>query len=202
MHTPPRPSRGQQPGSAGTSPSRPSRPPRPLSGNPGLGPRPWVGRQPNQADSKALSNSNPLLDDTSPCRAPSRLPPPAAAVAAGPAPWRKKAEVSHGQQSLLTRQSLAAQGRPRAGQSPNRQSYPRPQASFLHSHSNALLNPHSSQNQTVSPQEELSQEEGKASFGFTFSRLYSLKGLKDKMSKLPAQRSSTSSAVQSRKSTS
>ncbi|XP_045930715.1 mucin-5AC-like [Micropterus dolomieu] len=198
LNTPPRPPRGQQQGSRATSPSRPSRSPRPLSGHQLLGSRPWAGRQLNQAESKVLHSSFQVLDNTSsPCRPPSRPPPPVAVGAVGCAAGRKKAEISHSQQSLLSRQPLTAQGRARAGQSLN--PFSKPQSSVFHTHSN--MQPHS-QNQTVSAREAHCQEEGRAPFSFTFSRLYSLKGLKDKMSKLPAQskRGSTSSPVQGRKS--
>ncbi|XP_049416963.1 mucin-5AC-like [Epinephelus fuscoguttatus] len=199
LHTPPKIPRGQQQNNGSSSPSRPPRPPRPISGNQSLGPRPWETRQPNQTESKVLHGNFQVLDNTSsPRRPPSRPPPP---VAAG----RKQAEVSSGQQSLLSRQPLAAQGRTRPGQSLNPHPYPKPQASFLHTHSNRgeQLQPHS-QNQMVAQRETHWQEEARSPFSFTFSRLYNLKGLKDKVSKLPAQskRGSASSPGQGRKSTS
>ncbi|KAL7379270.1 hypothetical protein ABVT39_025205 [Epinephelus coioides] len=199
LHTPPKIPRGQQQNNGSSSPSRPPRPPRPISGNQSLGSRPWETRQPNQTESKVLHGNFQVLDNTSsPRRLPSRPPPP---VAAG----RKQAEVSPGQQSLLSRQPLAAQGRTRPGQSLNPHPYPKPQASFLHTQSNRgeQLQPHS-QNQTVAQRETHWQEEARSPFSFTFSRLYNLKGLKDKVSKLPAQskRGSASSPGQGRKSTS
>lgn len=196
LHIPSRSPKG------GSSPSRPSKPPRPHSANQLLGARPSGSRQ--LADSKAFHSSYQVLDTSTPRRQPSRPPPPAAVGGIGSAAGRKQAEVSHGQ-SFLSRQPLVAQGRASAGQSPNPHPHPKPQASFLRTHANTLpqLNPHS-QIQTVSAQEGHSQEDGKAPFGFTFSRLYSLKGLKDKMSKLPAQtrRSGTGSPLQGHKSTS
>ncbi|XP_070836563.1 uncharacterized protein [Chaetodon trifascialis] len=194
-HTSPRLPRGQHQESGPSSPSRPSRSPRPL-----LAPRPSGSRQLNQTDSKALHGTFQTLDNASSPRRPSRPPSPMSAGACGSAAGRKQAESSHGQQSPPSRQPVAAQGRVRAGQSPNRPPYIKPQAS---SGAVQQLHPHS-QNQTVSPQEGHHQEEGKAPFSISFSRLYSLKGLKDKMNKLPAQskRGSTSSSVQGRKSTS
>ncbi|KAM6913352.1 uncharacterized protein PEZ65_013892 [Lycodopsis pacificus] len=61
-----------------------------------------------------------------------------------------------------------------------------------------------SQNQTASPREADWQEEEKAPFTFTFSKLYNLKGLREKMSKLPSQSKadSNSSHVPGRKSSS
>ncbi|XP_076607749.1 uncharacterized protein LOC143333559 [Chaetodon auriga] len=195
FHTPPRLRREQQQESGVSSPSRPSRSPRSLSAS-----RPSGSRQLNHADSKALHGTVQTLDTTSSPRRPSRTSPPMSAGAGGSAAGRKQAEGSHGQQSPPSRQPLAAQGRVRGGQSPNRPPYPKPQTS---SSAVQQLHPHS-QNQTVSPQEALRQEEGKAPFSISFSRLYSLKGLNDKMNKLPAlsKRGSTSSPVQGRKSTS
>ncbi|XP_074511325.1 uncharacterized protein LOC141780132 [Sebastes fasciatus] len=187
--TPPRTSRGLQQDSAPASPSRPSRPLRPVATNQALGSRPSGSRQLNHAESKAIHGSLQALNNvSSPRRPPSRPPPPATAGAVGSAAGRKQAEVSQSHQSLLSRQPPAAQGRTRAGQSQNQHPYPKPQASFLHTHSNReeQLQPHS-QKQTVSQREAHWQEEGKAPFSFSFSKLYSLKGLKDKMSKLPAQ---------------
>ncbi|XP_051244915.1 mucin-3A isoform X1 [Dicentrarchus labrax] len=192
LQTPPRPPRDQ-----------PSRPLCPLSASQHFGPHPWVSRQLNKAENKALHSSFLVLDNgSSPCRPTARPPPPAVAGAVGSAAGQKQAEVLHSQQSLLSRQSLAVQGR--AGQSPNQHPYPKPQASFLHTHPNvqSQLHPHS-QIQTVSAQEARCQEEGRAPFTVSFSRLYSLKGLKEKMNKLPVQsrRTSTSSPVHGRKST-
>nr|XP_046271640.1 serine-rich adhesin for platelets-like [Scatophagus argus] len=207
LHTPPRPSRGQQQDHRPPSPSRPSRSPRLLSG-----PRPCGSHQLNQPESKALHSSFQVVENTSsPRRLPMRPPPPVAAGAAGIAAGQKQAEASNSQQSqqsqqsLLSRQSPTAQRRAKAGQSPSQPPFPKPQASFLHTHANELLQLHpQTQNQTPPAQEAPCQVEGKGPFSFTLSRLYSLKGLKDKMTKLPAnsKRGNTSSPVQGRKSTS
>ncbi|KAI3360030.1 hypothetical protein L3Q82_014361 [Scortum barcoo] len=189
LNTPSRTPRGQQQNSGSSSPSRPSRPPRPLSANQAFGPRPWVGRQLSEAEGKALQGSFPFLDNSSSLRRPPSRPPPPTASG------RQPAEDAHSHQSLLSRPPLTAQGRARAGQSLNQHLYPKPQASQLRSHS---------QNQTSPTREAHCQEEGKGPFSFTFSRLYNLKGLKDKITRLPPQsrRGSTSSPVQGRKSTS
>ncbi|XP_059203461.1 mucin-2-like [Centropristis striata] len=196
----------QQQGSGSSSPSRPARPARPLSANLAPGPLPSGGRQLNQTESKVLHGSFQVLDNaSSPRRPPTRPPPPATAGAVGSAAGRKQAEVSRSQQSLLTRQPLSAQGRTRAGQPQNQHSYPKPPTSFLHTHSNREQQlHHHSQNQTAAPREAHWQEEGRTPFSFTFSRLYNLKGLKDRMGKLPSQskRGSASSPGQGRKSTS
>lgn len=134
-----------------------------------MGPHP--SRQQNQAESNALF----------PRRPPSRPPPPLKAGAVGPA--TRQAEVSQSQQRFFSRQPPAAQDRTRAGQTQNPSPYPKPQGSFLLPRSNREAPLHSqTQNQAGSP-----QEEGNNPFSVTFSRLYSLKGLKEKMSKLPAQ---------------
>ncbi|GLD69402.1 uncharacterized protein AKAME5_002071500 [Lates japonicus] len=201
-----RPSKGQQQSSGASSPSHPPRPPRPLSATQPSVARPFGGRQLNQAESKVLHSSFQVLDNTSsPRKLPTRSPAPLAVGTVGSAAGRKQVEASHSQQSLFSRQPLVAQSRTRLGQSQSQHPYSKPQASFLHTHSNtqSQLHPHS-QNQMVSVQEAHRQAEGRAPFTLTFSRLYNLKGLKDKMSKLPAQskRGSTSSPGQGHKSTS
>ncbi|KAA8584913.1 hypothetical protein FQN60_003607 [Etheostoma spectabile] len=203
LHTFPKTPQGPQQDSGGSSPSRPSRPPRPLSATQ---PRPWGSRPLNQAGSKALHSSFQVLDNTSSPRKPPSAPPPLVTVrAVGSAAARKQAEAPHGQHSLLSRQPLAAHSGTVGGQSQNQHPYPKSPASFCHTHSNreAQLHP-PSHNQTASPQEARWQEEASAPFSFTFSRLYNLKGLKDKMSKLPAQskRGRASSPGQGRKSSS
>ncbi|XP_054463221.1 protein FAM83G-like [Anoplopoma fimbria] len=188
LHTPPRTPQGQQRDVRGSSPSQPSGPPQPLSINQAFGPRPWGSHQLNQAESKVLHGGLQSTDNTSsPRRPPSRLPPTTAGYV-----WSvdglKEKEVSHSQQSPFSRQPPAAQGRTRAG-------HPFPKAE-------ASLRP--SQNQTASPQEAHRQEEKKAPFSFTFSRLYSVKGLKERVSKLPGQSKigSASASGPGRKSTS
>ncbi|KAK9534632.1 hypothetical protein VZT92_007065 [Zoarces viviparus] len=174
--------RGQQRDIRAPSPSRQSRPPRPLSINQALGPQSWGSRHLNQVESKVLPGSVQSADNTSsPRRPPSRPPSPATAGAVWLAAGREHDEVS--------RQPPAAQGRTRAGPAQNQHPPPKPEAS---------------QNQTASPREADWQEEEKAPFSFTFSKLYNLKGLREKISKLPAQSKadSSSSHVQGRKSSS
>ncbi|XP_031718281.1 mucin-5AC-like [Anarrhichthys ocellatus] len=176
LHTPLKTPRGQQRDIRAPSPSRQSRPPQPLSINRALGPRIWGSRHLNQVESKVLPGSVQSADNTSsPRRQPSRPPPRVTAGADWLAAGREYDEVS--------RQPPAAQSRTRAGPTPNQHPPPKPEAS---------------QSQTVSP-----QEEEKAPFSFTFSKLYSLKVLKE-MSKPPSQRKtdSNSSHVQGRKSSS
>ncbi|KAJ4932627.1 hypothetical protein JOQ06_011045 [Pogonophryne albipinna] len=171
-HTSPEFQRGRQ--QASKASSRPSRPFRVLSPNWAMGPHPSC--QQNQAESNVLPD-NAFF----PRRPPSRPPPPLKAGAVRPA--TRQAEVSQSQQRFLSRQPPAAQDRTRAGQTQNPSPYPKPQGSFLLPQSNREAPLHSqTQNQAGSP-----QEERKNPFSVTFSRLYSLKGLKEKMSKLPAQ---------------
>ncbi|CAK6963309.1 mucin-6-like [Scomber scombrus] len=152
-----------------------------------LGRRPKASRPLNQAESKALHSK--VVDDTSsPHRPPFKPAPP---LAAAP----KHAEASQSQQSPPSQQHPAAQGKKQ-----NQHPQPKPSAASLQTQSN--MQQPLPQNQTVSAQEANGQEAGKGPFGFSFSRLYSLKGLKDKMSKLPApsKRSSSSSPAKGRKS--
>ncbi|XP_033944545.1 protein FAM83G-like isoform X1 [Pseudochaenichthys georgianus] len=168
-HASPEFQRGRQQDSKTFSSYQPSRRLRVLSPNWAMGPHP--SRQQNQAESNALF----------PRRPPSRPPPPLKAGAVGPA--TRQAKVSQSQQRFFSRQPPAAQDRTRAGQTQNPSPYPKPQGSFLLPQSNREALLHSqTQNQAGSP-----QEEGKNPFSVTFSRLYSLNGLKEKMSKLPAQ---------------
>ncbi|XP_042360072.1 mucin-5AC-like [Plectropomus leopardus] len=204
LHTLPKVARGQKHDSGSSSPSRPTRPPQPLSGSQALEPHSLESRQQNQAESKGLQG-NSQDNNSSPRRPPFRPPPPAAAGAVGSAAGRKQAEAPHSQQTFLSRQPLSSQSRMRAGQMQNQHPYPKPQVSFLHTHSSREVQLHPRfHNQMVSQQEPRWQEEGKGPFSFTFSRLYNLKGLKDKMNKLPAhsKRGSASSHGQGRKSTS
>ncbi|XP_034082304.1 nascent polypeptide-associated complex subunit alpha, muscle-specific form-like isoform X2 [Gymnodraco acuticeps] len=173
-HTSPEFQRGRQQASKAFSSYRPTRPFRVLSPNWAMGPHP--SRQQNQAESNVLPDN--AFFPRSP---PSRLPPPLKAGAVGPA--TRQAEVSQSQQRFFSRQPPAAQDRTRAGQTQNPSPYSKPQGSFLLPQSNREAPLHSqTQNQAGSP-----QEEGNNPFSVTFSRLYSLKGLKEKMSKLPAQ---------------
>uniref|UniRef100_A0A3P8T3V6 Scaffolding anchor of CK1 domain-containing protein n=1 Tax=Amphiprion percula TaxID=161767 RepID=A0A3P8T3V6_AMPPE len=202
LHYPSKHQRVQQPDSGASLPSRPPRPARPLSATQPLGPRPWASRQLSQPEGKAHHDSFQVLDNTSSRRrSPSRPVPPVAVGSVGSAAGRK--QVSSSQQGLVSRQPSATQSRARAVQAQNQP--PKPQASFLHSHSHLQTQTHSHpQNQMVSAEEARGQDEGRAPFGFTFSRLYNLKGLKDKVSKLPthSKRGSTSSSVQGNKSSS
>uniref|UniRef100_A0AAQ5Z5D6 Scaffolding anchor of CK1 domain-containing protein n=1 Tax=Amphiprion ocellaris TaxID=80972 RepID=A0AAQ5Z5D6_AMPOC len=202
LHYPSKHQRVQQPDSGASLPSRPPRPARPLSATQPLGPRPWASRQLSQPEGKAHHDSFQVLDNTSSRRrSPSRPVPPGAVGSVGSAAGRK--QVSSSQQGLVSRQPSATQSRARAVQAHNQP--PKPQASFLHSHSHLQTQTHSHpQNQMVSAEEARGQDEGRAPFGFTFSRLYNLKGLKDKVSKLPthSKRGSTSSSVQGNKSSS
>ncbi|XP_078140544.1 uncharacterized protein LOC139909620 [Centroberyx gerrardi] len=224
QRTPPRPPRAQQQQqqdvrvssqSRPVQPQRPTRPfpvPQPLAGRPGGG-RPF-----NQVGNKVLDNTS------SPSRPPPRPAPPlAAAGAAGVGvggAGRRQAEVSSSQHSSPYRQPQGLQWKARDGQPQSQPPYPKPQASFLHVHSQLYpqSQPTSSQNQratqaqhsarqgsgaAVREGEAPGQEESRTPFGFSFSRLYSLKGLKDRMSKPPPQskRSSSNSPAQGRKST-
>ncbi|TKS91759.1 Protein FAM83G [Collichthys lucidus] len=176
LPTPPGTPRGQQQNRGASSPSRSSKSPRPLSTSMPLGAHPMGSRQSNQADIKAAQGS--LSDNTSSARKPPPRPPPP-----GPA-GRKQAEVLRSPQGSVSRQPPTAQGRARAGQSPSRHPYTKPQP----------LSP----NQVVPAHQLHSQtEEGKGPFSLTFGKLYSLKGLKDKIGKLPTQnrRGSTSSGT-------
>ncbi|XP_028267028.1 protein FAM83G-like [Parambassis ranga] len=158
------------------SSSRPPRCPRPFFASQVLGPRPWGGRQLTEV--KVLPGG--LQDNTSSSRRP---------AAVGSASGGRK-QVSQTPQSLLPRQPAAAQSRAGAGQ------YSKPPTSFQHTRSSRQLSP---QNQAGTGQEALGKDEGRAPFGFTFSRLYSLKGLKDTMNKLPAQSKRSSSGSAGRK---
>uniref|UniRef100_A0A0F8C8M6 Protein FAM83G n=1 Tax=Larimichthys crocea TaxID=215358 RepID=A0A0F8C8M6_LARCR len=183
LPTPPGTPRGQQQNRGASSPSRSSKSPRPLSASLPLGTHPMGSRQSNQAEIKAAQSS--LSDNTSSARKPPPRPPPPGPVGAiGSAAGRKQAEVLRSPQGSVSRQPPTAQGRARAGQSPSRHPYTKPQP----------LSP----NQVVPAHQLHSQtEEGKGPFSLTFGKLYSLKGLKDKIGKLPTQnrRGSTSSGT-------
>ncbi|XP_041633819.1 uncharacterized protein LOC121503461 [Cheilinus undulatus] len=160
---------------------RPTRPARPLSGQ-YVGPRPWGGSLLNKTEGLVYHGSFQVLDNAN---KPMRPPPPGTAGALG-STGRRHTEVSRSQQSLLSQQS-SADGR-------------KPKASIFLTNSQTHLSSHS-HNQALLTNRKV---EGMSPFSFTFSRLYSLKDLKDKMSKLPVQskRSSTDSPSQGRKSTS
>ncbi|GLD60552.1 uncharacterized protein AKAME5_001243900 [Lates japonicus] len=132
-------------------------------------------------------------------------PPTCSGQSAGSAVGRKQAQwgSSHSQQSLFSRQPLVAQSRT-TRQSQSQHPYSKPQA-FLHTHSNtsrsSILIPRTRWHQC---RKRTGRQKEGSIYSLTFSRLYNLKGLKDKMSKLPAQskRGSTSSPGQGHKSTS
>lgn len=177
------------------SPFLQSRSSQPLSGT-----RPSGSHHLSQAESKALHGSVQVLDNTSTGRLPTRPPPPGAEGADRSAAGQKRTEVSRSLQNLLSLQSTAAQGRSKAGYlRPD----PKPQASFLHAHSDVLQHHHPHfTNKMASAGDAHYQVEDKSPFSITFSRMYSLKNLRDKISKLPtkSKRSSTSSAAEVQKS--
>ncbi|CAB1447519.1 unnamed protein product [Pleuronectes platessa] len=111
-------------------------------------------------------------------------PPPQPVGAVGSATGRKQVEVpSSVSQALLPRLPPVTESRMRSGQLQRQHSNPRAPAPGVHS---SQLRPHY-QNQEESVQGAHRQEDGKAPFTLSLSKLYNLKGLKDKMSKLPAQ---------------
>ncbi|KAK2833669.1 hypothetical protein Q5P01_017558 [Channa striata] len=167
------------------SESSPSRPPRPFSAAQLLGTRPWGYHHLNQTESKDLHGNIRVSSNTSSPRRPSSRPPPPLALGAiASAAVQKQTKVFHGQQ-----QPTAAPGRARVRQ-----------PSLLFTHSNIQPHPHS-QNPSVSPQEARRQDEARAPFTITFGRLYSLKGLRDKVSK-QSKRGGASSPAHRSKSTS
>ncbi|XP_026181511.1 flocculation protein FLO11-like isoform X2 [Mastacembelus armatus] len=203
LHTPSKLLQGLQQ-QVSASPSRAPRPPRPLSATQSSWAHPLGSSHIIRAESKVIHGSFQVLDNTSSVRRPlSRPSPPLAVGAIGSAAGQKQAEVSRTQQSLLSRQPPALQAR--VGQSQKQHHYPKPSASFLHTHANiqSQLHPHY-QNQAVSVLEAHRQEDRRSPFTITFSRLYNLKGLKDKMNRFPAQgrRVATSSSMEGHKSTS
>lgn len=166
--------------------SQPSRPPRPLSATQSTVAHSW-GNQHNQAERKLSDGHLQVFESSSSsCRLPPRSPP-----ARPPPP--------------AVRRSQSQQAKPKPGQTQNTSPLPKPQPSFLYTHTHMqpqrVLSP--GQSQPVPLQEGFGQEDEKTAFGITFSKLYNLKGLKDKMSKLPTQsrRSSSGSSAQARKST-
>ncbi|XP_062264099.1 protein FAM83G-like [Platichthys flesus] len=111
-------------------------------------------------------------------------PPPQPVGAVGSATGRKQVEVpSSESQALLPRLPPVTESRTRSGQLQRQHPNPRAPTPGVNS---SQLRPHY-QNQEESVQGAHRQEEGSAPFTLTLSKLYNLKGLKDKMSKLPAQ---------------
>ncbi|XP_028311500.1 uncharacterized protein LOC114468673 [Gouania willdenowi] len=175
--------RVQQHGSGSQSPSRPLKSPRSISVSQYLGARPWVGRQLNQTESKVLEVlEGPLSSPKSPVR-PSPL-----AAAQGPAVAAAgQRQVSQSQHSPY-RQPPTAQSRTRAGQTSNQTSLAKipPYSGPRNASINPLAESHS-KSQLTESQEALGQDDTKIPFNFTFSKLYNLKGLKDKLNKRPQQ---------------
>lgn len=150
--TPPRSPRGQQPegGTASTS-----KPPRPRS-------RPTV-----LSDGKA-----PHQDGSSPPHRLAARPPP---LTSSPSVGRKQqADVSHGQQSPVSRQPPVSLGR-QAAQTPN---HSKPATPLSPQHSSPPKNPPAASEQAGD------QDVGKSQFGL-YLKMYNFKALKDKMSKTP-----------------
>ncbi|KAM4634415.1 uncharacterized protein ACJ7VT_000469 [Polymixia lowei] len=228
LRTPPRPPRSQHQQQSQDSrvasqsrAARPSRSPRSYTAPQTSG----VNHTLNQAGTKLVQASLQILDNTSTaCRPPFRQTPPKPEAGGVGVAGRRQAEDSPAHHSFPLRQPSGVQGRVRAGQSQSQPPYPKPQASFLHTHSNlqSQIQPQSQllsfHNQAATQAQPTvrqgsgsgsgeatgqEQEQGKAPFGFSFGRLYNLKGLKDKMGKPPPQskRKSTSSPIQGRKST-
>lgn len=156
-----------------------SKPPRPLSASQSTLPQP--------PERKLSDGALPLLDTSR------RLPPRPPAPKAFP--------------NQHYRQPPMSPTKPKPGQQQNQSPPPKPQPSFLFTHSQNMQQtrvptlPY--QNEATASPAGAGLEEEKTAFGITFSKLYNLKGLKDKMSKLPAQsrRSSSGGAAQHRKST-
>lgn len=165
--------------------AHPTRPPRPLSATQAT----LVRQGPSRTDRKMSDGDIQVLESTtSSRRLPPRPPPPASASKL----------LSPNQHFRLTPTSPV---KTKQGQMQNSSPLPKPQPSFLYTHTQTQ-NPCISA-QAVAIQEGPGQDEEKTAFGITFSKLYNLKGLKDKMSKLPTQnrKGSTSSSAQPRKST-
>uniref|UniRef100_A0A3Q3X2X5 Scaffolding anchor of CK1 domain-containing protein n=1 Tax=Mola mola TaxID=94237 RepID=A0A3Q3X2X5_MOLML len=187
LHTLPKPSRGLQQ-DTGASPSPQSRPSRPL-----LGARPSGS---HQAESKALPGSFHVPDSTSSHKRPPSRPLPPSTGGAG----KTQAQVSHSQQSLLSRQPPALQGGTKAMAS-NLHLHPKPLAPFFRAHPDAVPQRlPQSQNWTGSAEEKQDKEDRNSSFNINIGKLYNLKNY---MNKLPAEsKKGSSPAVQTRKSTS
>ncbi|XP_029945835.1 protein FAM83G isoform X2 [Salarias fasciatus] len=173
--------------------SRPPRPPRPPSGNQ-LVARPWVNRPLNQTESKVLE----VLEFR---KVPTRPPPPAAAAAAA-VPAGQKQVSQNQQQGGASRQPPAAQGRTRAGPTQSQTSHQKPQ-SFLHTQANLQSQPlPHTQSQVASAADAPGQDEGKGPFGFSFSKLYNLRGMRTNKAPAQAKSGGSRSPAEPRKSTS
>ncbi|XP_060946043.1 protein FAM83G-like isoform X2 [Limanda limanda] len=153
----------------GNQATRPSAAPEEKS--PTSGPK----SEPVKDTNQALDTSpRPQQQDGGP--SPHRPPRPPPVGAVGSATGRKQVEVPN------------IESRMRTGQLQKQLPNPRAPAPGVNTHWNTQshLRPHS-QNQEESVQGALRQEEGKAPFTLTLSKMYNLTGLKDNMSKLPAQ---------------
>lgn len=164
-------------------PANPSKPPRPLSATQSTLSHP--------AERKLSDGALPFFDTGNP--SPSRRLPPRP-----PAP---KAFPNH-----HYRQPPTSPAKPKPGQQQNLSPPPKPQPSFLYTQGQNVQQTRVSsapyQNEAAATPARAMLEEEKTAFGVTLSKLYNLKGLKDKMSKLPPQsrRSGSSGAAQHRKS--
>ncbi|XP_034046264.1 uncharacterized protein si:dkey-27o4.1 [Thalassophryne amazonica] len=154
--------------------NKPPRPPQPSSAAQS---HPCRNPYLNQALHRVLHSGLQVPDSTS---SPSRPLTPVRVETS--ATERNQPKASQHQQGALSQQGPAAQSKARSRQSQSHVPYPKPLASFLHTHSNAQSV--SSHNQVESAQEAPGQEDGRTlQFGINLGRLYGLKGLKARISK-------------------
>lgn len=190
--TAPRTPRTQQQDGGAAPSSAQSKPPRPP-----VGPRPSESCQAgSHSESKTPHGGH--QDNTSPPHKPPSSPPPLSS----PTPGRKhQADISHGQQSSVSRHPPTSPGRAKGGQTLNQHPQAKPTASFFHNSAQQHSPP--SKTQSVSPEEAGGQEEGKIGFGISL-RMYNFKAIKDKMSKVPTQskKGSSNPTAHARKSSS
>uniref|UniRef100_A0A3P9KQB1 Scaffolding anchor of CK1 domain-containing protein n=1 Tax=Oryzias latipes TaxID=8090 RepID=A0A3P9KQB1_ORYLA len=195
-HPPPKAQRPQQLDRGSSPSSRQRRTLQPLTASQLLGVH--SSKSLNQTEFKLLPSSVQITDNTQfRRRAQSRSPSPGP----GRGPVRS-VSPRLSQHSLSMQQPPAAQTRGRAAQPQSHTPYPKPKTSFLHTYLKLQKQvPSQSPKHPASPaQKKLEQEEKTGPPDVAFSQLDSLKGLKDKMSKLSAQskRGSTISAVKTR----
>ncbi|CAL1588966.1 unnamed protein product [Knipowitschia caucasica] len=103
-----------------------------------------------------------------------------------------------------SRESPTSPAKPKPGPTLSLSSPSKQQPSFLYTHMQQTCSSPSQQNQVGAIPAGPGLDEEKTAFGITFSKLYNLKGLKDKMSKLPTQSRRSSGgggSAQPRKST-
>ncbi|RVE69293.1 hypothetical protein OJAV_G00076470 [Oryzias javanicus] len=166
------PPKAQRPNRGSSPSSRPRRTP-PLTASQPLGAR----------SSKSLNQTETSVQitDKSSRRAQSRSPSPG-----GPVGTSGRRLSQH---SLSTQQAPAAQTRGRVAQPQSHTPYPKPRTSFLHTYSRLQMQVCSQPPKHLpsSAQKKLEREEGTIPPDVTFSQPDSLKGLKDKMSKLSSQ---------------